>query len=108
MEYFTFRINKKESEYQFSIYIYRSKGWFFKTRLSSIDIEDKTRSHIDKIFFYNINKKTQRKIFNILMNREKNKSLILENKKMDKYIEEMKKSMDKSILRDEKLNEILK
>ena len=52
-------------------------------------------------------KDTQAKIFNLLMSNHLKREEELENEKINGYLSEIKKATDKSLVRDEKINDIL-
>ena len=76
---------------------------------TEIEENKKFGRNIDTIIFEDFKtRKLQKKIYNIFKNREKDIVDKSNDDKINKYLNEMKKSIDKSILRDDKLNDILK
>lgn len=112
---FTQNVSNKDMSLNFKILISRSKriNLLGKRRyISSIEIETKSGYHRDTIYidnyYYKSTYKSQKKIFDFLLTNMAKKTITDETSKIDNYLSELKKSFNKEVLRDDKLDELLK
>jgi hypothetical protein len=108
--------DNKEIEFSYAIRISKSnKGYFYRDRFVCWVNISRKGGFLEKIDTFiidsNIYKsynifETLKKIFSTMENIEKESNLKMESEKYNPYISDISKSIDKSVSRDDKLNEL--
>lgn len=114
-DFFTQTVENKDMSLRFKINISRSKrANLFGVRryISSIEVISVAGYTQERIYidtkYYKSTYKVQKSIFDFLITYMDKKTITDETSKFDKYLSELKKSVNKQVLRDDKLDELLK
>jgi hypothetical protein len=114
VDYYDITLNNKEMIYVYEIRISRLPRLFFDRYVTQITLKSATdRYASEKNMFFDSNtafytRSIQKRIFKLLLGREKESLLKNEDEKFDILIKDVQKSVNKVNLRDDKIDEVLK
>ena len=106
VDYYDITLNNKEMIYVYEIRISRLPRLFFDRYVTDRYASDKNIFFDSKTAFYT--RSIQKRIFKLLLDREKESLLKNEDEKFDILIKDVQKSVNKVNLRDDKIDEVLK
>jgi hypothetical protein len=111
VDYYDITLNNKEMIYVYEIRISRVPRIFFDRYITQINLTSRYASANNMFFdsktaFYT--RSIQKRIFKLLLDREKESLLKNEDEKFDILIKDVQKSVNKVNLRDDKIDEVLK
>ena len=110
--FFEFDINQTGMKFRFIICIYLFTGFFKNRYILNVVIRDPSKYSVDDNILFDSRKDkhlfvTMKEIFNILSSNDENREERIQSEKIEGFISDIKKSVDKSFLRDDKINDIL-
>jgi len=111
-DYYSFKISEDGMNYRYAINVYRIKRLFRNRYITTVIItENKSYGNdIEELIFDSRKDNSypkQKFIFDTLYFLDTQKKRDLDEEKVNKYVMDVKKSVDKSIVRDDKINELL-
>jgi len=112
-DYYDINLDNNQMLYRYQIRISRVPRIFFDRYITKINLTSATDRFSETNMFFDSKKELstrsiQKRIFKLLLDREKESFIKNEDKRIDVLIKDVQKSVNKVNLRDDKIDEVLK